>query len=99
MTKYLLDTNVFIEAKNRYYGFEFCPAFWSFLILANKRKEVFSIDKVKEEICKGNDYLKKWVKDKGKGLFLDIDKKVAKKFNEVAEYIKNKEYTEEAAKI
>ena len=28
MTNYLIDTNVFIEAKNRHYGFDFCPAFW-----------------------------------------------------------------------
>jgi hypothetical protein len=25
----LLDTSVFIEAKNRHYGFDFCPAFWA----------------------------------------------------------------------
>lgn len=25
---YLLDANVFIQAKNRHYGFDFCPAFW-----------------------------------------------------------------------
>lgn len=30
--QYLLDANVFIEAKNRYYGFDFCPAFWNWLI-------------------------------------------------------------------
>jgi hypothetical protein len=28
---YLLDTNVFIEAKNRHYGFDFCPAYWDWL--------------------------------------------------------------------
>ena len=28
---YLLDTNVFIQAKNLYYGFDFCPAFWDWL--------------------------------------------------------------------
>jgi hypothetical protein len=28
---YLLDTNVFIEAKNRHYGFDFCPAFWDWI--------------------------------------------------------------------
>ena len=28
MTTYLLDSNVFIQAKNLYYGFDFCPAFW-----------------------------------------------------------------------
>ena len=24
---YLLDTNVFLQAKNLHYGFDFCPAF------------------------------------------------------------------------
>lgn len=31
MTRYLLDANIFIEAKNRYYGLDFCPAFWEWL--------------------------------------------------------------------
>ncbi len=31
MTTYLLDTNVFIQAKNLHYGFDFCPAFWQWL--------------------------------------------------------------------
>ena len=30
MTRYLLDANVFIQAKNLHYGFDFCPAFWDF---------------------------------------------------------------------
>lgn len=25
---YLLDADVLIQAKNRHYGFDFCPAFW-----------------------------------------------------------------------
>lgn len=28
---YLLDTNVFIAAKNLHYGFDICPGFWSWL--------------------------------------------------------------------
>ena len=28
---YLLDANVFIEAKKRWYGFDFCPSFWEWL--------------------------------------------------------------------
>ena len=27
MTTYLLDSNVFIQAKNLHYGLDFCPAF------------------------------------------------------------------------
>ncbi len=34
MTRFLLDTNIFIQAKNLHYGFDFCPAFWEWLILA-----------------------------------------------------------------
>lgn len=29
--RYLLDTNVFIQARNLHYGFDFCPAFWDWL--------------------------------------------------------------------
>ncbi len=36
---YLLDTNVFIQAKNLHYGFDFCPAFWDWLKLDNNRKK------------------------------------------------------------
>ena len=28
---YLLDANTYIEAKNRYYDMEFCPAYWDWL--------------------------------------------------------------------
>jgi hypothetical protein len=28
---YLLDANVFIQAKNLHYGIDFCPAFWDWL--------------------------------------------------------------------
>ena len=30
---YLLDADVLIGAKNLHYGFDFCPAFWDWLIL------------------------------------------------------------------
>ena len=43
---YLLDANVFIQAKNLHYGFDFCPAFWDWLIRQNQAGEVFSIEKV-----------------------------------------------------
>jgi hypothetical protein len=32
VSTYLLDANVFIQAKNLHYGFDFCPAFWQWLI-------------------------------------------------------------------
>ena len=47
---YLLDANVFIEGKNRYYGFDFCPGFWDWIDAANAAHRVFSIEKVGDEI-------------------------------------------------
>jgi hypothetical protein len=29
---YLVDSDVFIQAKNLHYGLDFCPAFWEWLI-------------------------------------------------------------------
>ncbi len=73
MTRYLIDTNVLIEAKNRYYGFDFCPAFWSWLECQTQLDKVFSIEKVADEILKGEDELSKWVKAQGDKFFLTTD--------------------------
>ena len=62
---YLLDTNVFIEAKNSHYGFDFCPAFWDWLDAANTKGLVFSIEKVRDELIAGDDELAEWAKARG----------------------------------
>lgn len=73
MTRYLLDANVFIEAKRRYYGFDFCPAFWDWLVRENAAGHVFSIDKVADELVRGDDELSTWAADRGQGFFLRED--------------------------
>lgn len=45
MTTYLLDANIFVQAKNLHYGFDFCPAFWQLLIEQNDVGRAASIDK------------------------------------------------------
>jgi hypothetical protein len=47
---YLLDANVFIEAKNGYYGFDFAPAFWDWLDHEHSNGNLFSIEKVRDEL-------------------------------------------------
>lgn len=44
---YLLDTNVFIQAKNLHYGFDFCPAFRDWLAWAHEQGKVFRIEGVR----------------------------------------------------
>ena len=58
---YLIDTNILIEAKNRYYAFTICPGFWELLITHNSNSFITSIDKVKLELNKGDDELKNWI--------------------------------------
>jgi hypothetical protein len=57
---YLLDSNVFMEAKNRYYAFDIVPGFWQALINSAKTGQIRSIDRVKAEIDRGEDDLKAW---------------------------------------
>ena len=59
--KYLLDANVFIEAKNRYYGFALCPGFWDCLISFGQQGTVASVDRVRQELERGRDDLSDWV--------------------------------------
>ncbi len=62
MTPYLLDTNVFIEAKNRYYSFAVCPGFWAWIEGAGPAQSIATIDQVRDEILRGKDELAAWVK-------------------------------------
>ena len=89
---YLLDANVFIEAKNRYYGFNLCPGFWEWLITPNNvMVRVASIDKVKEEILEKEDELADWAKNLDENFFLksddDDDLYVRSSLKEVSEWI------------
>lgn len=72
---YLLDTNVFIQAKNLHYGFDFCPVFWEWLIAQNNAQRVFSIEQVAGEIASGADELATWVSGRAPGFFLSADAK------------------------
>lgn len=51
--KYLLDSNVFIQAKNEYYGMDFCPGFWDWLIAGNEAGIVASVARVHKELRDG----------------------------------------------
>lgn len=57
---YLLDANVFIEAKKRYYGFDICPGFWAYLEREMAAGSVRSLDAVKRELVAQADELSAW---------------------------------------
>ncbi|GAB18712.1 hypothetical protein GOEFS_062_00210 [Gordonia effusa NBRC 100432] len=57
---FLVDSNVLIEAKNRYYAFDIAPGFWEWLEGAHATGEVGSIEAVKAELVGGADELAAW---------------------------------------
>ncbi len=89
---YLLDTNVFIQAKNLHYGFDFCPAFWEWLIWKNNEGKVFSIEKVGDEIHSGDDDLAVWAKSRGSDFFLPPDASMASAFGRLSEWVYGQNY-------
>ncbi len=73
MTKYLLDANIFIQAKNQQYGMDFCPAFWEWLVKRNAEDQVYSIQAVGKELTRGKDELSEWAAERGDAFFLPHD--------------------------
>lgn len=95
--KFLLDTNIFIEAKNRYYGFDICPGFWDWMDAVCGR-EVGSIETVCDELMDGGDELAAWAKDrKDAAWFLKVDDEATQlNFASVANYVSSQQYTQPA---
>ena len=89
---YLLDANIFIQAKNEAYAFDICPDFWDWLIEINITKQLFSIQKIASELSIGSDELCNWVKRRGKDFFLPPDSNMIESMKEVSEWVSKQPY-------
>lgn len=58
---YLVDSDVFIDGKNRHYAFDIVPAFWEWLAQAHQAGRVFTVERCKEEVLAGGDELAAWM--------------------------------------
>lgn len=89
---YLLDANVFIQAKNLHYGLDFCPAFWDWLIAQNSAHQVFSIEKVGDELQAGADELASWAAKRGSGFFIKPDPALIPALSSVSAWVAGQHY-------
>lgn len=89
---YLVDANVFMQANNLHYGLDFCPAFWDWLRHKNHHGELYSIDKVADEIAAGADDLSDWVQDYGDGLFKRTTPQIAMQFGAISQWVTEQNY-------
>jgi len=89
---YLLDANIFIQAKNLHYGFDFCPAFWAWLERENDAGRVFSIEKVGDELAAGSADLSSWAEARGVRFFVPPDSTVVPALTHVSTWATTKGY-------
>ena len=94
---YLLDANVFIQAKNLDYQLDVCPAFWNWLLAENEAGRVFSIEKVSDEIKAAHDELAQWAAARSKTFFLTPDPAMLSALTFVSNWVSGQEY--EAAAV
>jgi len=82
MDKYCLDTNIYIEAWNKYYSNDLCAEYWDVLDELARSGIIFSPDEVKREIEKIDDNLSKWIKGRPY-FFKEIDLPVQEQLRKI----------------
>ena len=90
MKIYVLDSNFFIQAHRVSYPLDIAYSFWNKVKQLAEEGKIISIDKVKNEIYKNEDSLKKWcVENLPSDFFKDISQ-VMSAYTEVIEWANTK---------
>jgi hypothetical protein len=92
---YLVDANVLIEAKNRYYAFDIAPGFWAWLDRAHEQSIACSIDAVRDELLEGNDEIADWART-NTAFFHPIDQDTTRHFSELTTWANSRNFTQAA---
>src|SRR5687768_15918589 len=95
---YLIDTDIFIAAKNLHYGMDFCPAFWEWLIDANRVGKLLSIEAVHDDLADGGDELGEWAKARDEGFFIAAAEGDLRALGQVTQWINDHQTYTPAAK-
>ena len=92
--QYLLDTSVFIEAKNQYYKFNVRPGFWEWLVERNRGGLVYSVQAVNDELQRGGADLSVWASERDVEFFLPQNMSTARALGTVATEARDMNYKE-----
>lgn len=90
---YLVDSNVLIEAKNRYYAFDIVPAFWDWLVGCHLDNKVFTVRKVIDEVIGAGDELSQWVRGCPPSFAIEITSDDQPHMARLSEWAVSKHYT------
>lgn len=99
---YIVDADVLITAKNRYYAFDLCPGFWESLIYHHQEGRIYSIIPVRTEVFAGRqtEDLVQWAKGEVPQAFFRIvgTEDVMEAYNEIVEWVTGHERYHDEAK-
>lgn len=94
--KFLIDSNVFIEAKNFAYNFNYCKIFWDFLLALHMNGLIYSINAVKKELCAKDDPLCKWIKEELPSSFFEDEHSSIENYAKLINWSTKLDVTEKA---
>ncbi|MFI9805055.1 DUF4411 family protein [Streptomyces sp. NPDC052301] len=89
---FLVDSNVLIEAKNRYYAFDIAPGFWAWLDYAHASHIACSIEPVRDELFEREDELARWARSHA-DFFRPIDEVATSHFAPLTSWAQSRMYT------
>lgn len=85
---YLLDANVFIQAKNLHYRFATFPCFWDWLNEHNASGHLASTTLIQKELASGNDELAQWANAAQATWFIsEHDRDTQRAFRDIAAWV------------
>lgn len=98
--KFLVDSNVLIQAKNTYYAFDVCEGFWNSLIKHSSTGNIVTIQNVFDEIMSGGDDLSDWVGDKfpSGGILNASDTATQKSYGKLIDWVQDSSQFKASAK-
>lgn len=92
---HLVDANILIDAKNRYYAFDIAPGFWAWLEQGHRTGKLISIDAVRDELLQGDDELAEWARGR-RDFFLPTDQLTVQHFRPLSEWARRQNYRQSA---
>ncbi|MBK8259301.1 MAG: DUF4411 family protein [Polyangiaceae bacterium] len=92
MTAYLLDANALITAHRQWYGFDFCPGFWEWIVAQHAAGRVYSVARVEAELLGADDQLASWARQLPDGFFLRESDTEAAAFANLATWARRQNY-------
>lgn len=95
---FLLDANVFMQPNKNHYAPDICPGFLDAIAHCHARGRLASVDRVKDELLKGDDNLVPWAKARPAFFLPTNDAQTIANYHRIASWVRGNEQFFEQAK-